>query len=132
MERLFVDRRLCFGLHCGHYLNLLSEFIANSMVCFLDMRIVNYIDDFLVTDTSFESCQDAKYKVIKFLRFLGFLISWNQVSLPSQIMTYLGITINSIKMELRLPPDKIDKMKSALEQMDGKKSTTKKQIEQDK
>lgn len=130
VERLFVDRRLCFGLRCGsYYLNLLSEFIANTMVRYHDMRKVNYLDDFLVTDVSFESCQDAQSKVIKFLRFLGLHISWNKVSPPSQVTNYLGVTIDSVKMELRLPPDKIEKMTAALDSLGGKKSATKKQIE---
>lgn len=129
-EKWFVDRRLCFGLRCGpYYLYLLSEFIANTMVRFHNMRIVNYLDDFLVTDSSFDLCQESQNKVITFLRFLGLHISWAKVTPPSQITNYLGVTIDSVKMELRLPPEKLDKLNAALEQFSGKKSATKKQIE---
>lgn len=70
-ERGFVDRRLCFGLHCGpFYFNLLSEFMANSMSRLYGMRIVNYLDDFFITDSSFESRQNSQSNVIKSYVFL--------------------------------------------------------------
>lgn len=52
---------------------------------------------------------------IKLLRFLGFYVSWKKVTPPSQVTTYLGIEIDSVRMELRLPEGKILKLRALLD-----------------
>lgn len=56
---------------CGpFYFNLLSEFIADTLCDIFDITVVNYLDDFLVRDCSFEKCQESQTKVIAFLMYL--------------------------------------------------------------
>lgn len=77
-----------------------------------EMFVVNYLDDFLVKGSTLEECQENQQALIDFLRFLGLHISWHKVSSPAQVAIYLGITIDSQKMELRLPEGKIEKLLS--------------------
>lgn len=131
VEHYYVDRRMCFGLKCGpYYFNLLSEFVHDVLVSTFQLRLVNYLDDFLVIGSSFDECQSAQNKVIQFLHFLGLQISWSKVTPPSQVTTYLGIEIDSVRMELRLPVGKIEKLRVALDKFSVKKSASKHQLEQ--
>lgn len=84
--------------------------------------VVNYLDNFLVKGASLEDCQENQHLVIDFLRFLRLHISWHKVSPTSQVTVYLGITINSQKMELHLPEGKLDKLNALLCDFEGKKN----------
>lgn len=129
-EKFFIDRRLCFGLKCGpFYFNLLSEFVYNECSSRYDIQMVNYLDDFICVSRSYDECIHAQFSVIQFLRFIGMQISWSKVTPPSQVTIYLGITIDSLKMELRLPENKVGKMKKLVADFKSKSSATKHQLE---
>ena len=51
----------------------------------------------------------AQQMVVKTLRFLGFHVSFDKLICPSTSVTYLGIIIDSARMELRLPEGKLVK-----------------------
>ena len=128
--RLMVERRLCFGTRCGpFYFNLISDFITRSLTVKYGMKVVNYLDDFLVMGDTYDSCLWAQQMAIAFLRNLGFQISWKKVTSPSKITVYLGIILDSEKMELRLPEGKLGKLSEVLKKFDCKKSASKKQLE---
>lgn len=117
-EHYFHDRRLCFGLRTGPYqFNLISSFIAEVLFHIHGIKVVQYLDDFLCTGPTFTACQLAQNHIIRILRFLGFYVSWKKVSAPSQVCVYLGIEIDSIKMELRLPEGKLTKIRDLLSQV---------------
>lgn len=60
------------------------------------------------------ACQRAQNCIIRLLRFVGFYVSWKKIQPPSRVTTFLGITIDAIRMELRLPPHKLEKLRSLL------------------
>lgn len=74
--------------------------------------VVNYLDDFLVKGNMFEQCHYNQKLVIDFLRFFRLHISWHKVLPLAQVTVYLGITIDSIKMELCLHEGKLENYKS--------------------
>ena len=88
-----------------------------------------YLDDFLVLGHTKEEAQLAQNIVIKILRYLGFYISWAKVTPPSQICRYLGLDIDSIEMELRLPKDKLEKLILSVNTFKDKSSISKKELE---
>ena len=45
------------------------------------------------------------------IRKLGFSINWKKVVDPSQVLVFLGIEIDTVKLELRLPKDKLMQLK---------------------
>ena len=63
------------------------------------------------------------------IELLGASVSWNKVTLPSTITTFLGITINCAKMELSLPKEKVIKLESCLNNTLVKGCATKKDLE---
>lgn len=125
-----VDHRLCFGLKCGpFYFNLISEFVQRVLVERYDMRVVQYLDDFCVIGGSYQECLFFQQKVIETLRYLGFMISWKKVSSPATMAVYLGIEIDSEKMQLRLPEVKLIKLREALERASKKDKISRKNLE---
>ena len=52
--------------------------------------------------------------LIQLLRKLGFSIAYDKVEGPTQVLTFLGIQIDTRDMSLRLPPNKIKKLKAVL------------------
>ena len=68
------------------------------------MRLVAYIDDFLVMAESKELARDHTLGLIFLLENLGFIIHPEKsVTTPSQELEFLGMVIQFQTMELRLP-----------------------------
>lgn len=129
-ESFFHDNRLCFGLRTGPFqFNKISSFVAKTLHELHGITIVQYLDDFFCSGHCFSTCQLAQNAVINLLRYLGFYISWKKVSPPSQITTYLGIEIDSLAMELRLPKGKLEKLKLLLSDVETLSSIDRKSLE---
>ena len=129
-EVFIEDSRLCFGLSLGPMIfNSISNFVYSILTDIYNLQTVNYLDDFLVLGHTKEEAQLAQNIVIKLLRYLGFYISWAKVTPPSQICRYLGLDIDSIEMELRLPKDKLDKLILSVNTFKDKSSISKKELE---
>lgn len=129
-QRYLIDNRLCFGLRCGPYFfNLISEFIHDKLVQLYNIRLVNYLDDYLTMCNSYEGCLENQRLVIAMLRFVGFQVSWKKVTAPSQKTVYLGIEIDSNLMCISLPEVKVLKMKRMVKEFHGRRSASKKQLE---
>lgn len=129
-QKFLVDKRLCFGLRCApYYFNLISEFFFNVLTERYSLRVVNYLDDFAALGASYEECLFAQSTVIYFLRYLGFHISWNKITAPSQCAVYLGIIIDTSRMELRLPECKVQKTLNMLRKVGNSKCISRKNLE---
>ena len=129
-NRSFVDNRLSFGLRLGPcYFEELSEFIHDYLFETYQMRIVNYLDDFIAIAPSYEQCILEQSRIIGLLRFLGFHVSYEKVKPPSQCTTYLGIEIDSNSMELRLPAEKLAKLYKLLSKYMSMEKVTKLDLE---
>ena len=113
--KMMVDRRLCFGLRCApNIFNSLSSFIVKIAHARGARHVINYLDDFLIIAPSSEKCRVDRDIVVDTIRLLGFEVSWKKVTDPSPVTTFLGITIDSQKMELSLPLAKVEKLKALI------------------
>lgn len=72
--------------------------------------VTYYLDDFICIDSSFERCQYMQLVFLHSLLYLGFNISWPKCSSPNKISRYLGIDFDSLKIQLRIPEDKMAKL----------------------
>ena len=124
------DGRMCFGLRVGPMqFDNVSEFIYRILSDLYGIQIVNYLDDFIVLSSSEDETQWAQNRVINTLRYLGFHISWSKVTSPSQVCRFLGLDIDSNEMEIRLPLDKLEKLKGLSAKYINKNSIGKKELE---
>lgn len=123
-----VDNFLSFGTRMAAFLfNRITDSITRYMrshgyTCF------NYLDDLLVLGRSFSECQAGQLFLHSTLRSLGFYIAYKKVLSPSQVQVYLGVEIDSLTMELRLPRDKLAKLHTELLFFAGRRRATRKQL----
>ena len=129
-EELLFDVRVCFGIKSAPFLfTQISNFVTRCMRRRGFVKIVNYLDDFLVFGDSFNSCQEAQMTLIILLGSLGFEVAWKKCSSPSTSTQYLGIIFDSISMEMSLPSSKIHKLHSELLFFENKTRATKRQLQ---
>ena len=130
VQQWFEDNRMCFGLRLGpSYFNLISNFVYEALSSKYGIRVVNYLDDFITIGSSYDDCRAAQEAVIGMLRFLGFHVSFNKLICPSTCVTYLGVIIDSVRMELRLPEGKLVKLINLIDSQLSKKRVSKKDLE---
>ena len=124
------DLRLCFGLRCAPNIsNSISDLIVHIGNAWGADRVINYLDDFLIIASDAETCTAHQDIVTSVIELLGFDVAWKKVTDPSTVTTFLGITIDSINMELSLPLAKVQKLKDLLSDLLAKGSATKKDLE---
>ena len=129
-ERWFVDNRLCFGSSLGPmYFNKISTFLYDVLTDDYGLNVVNYLDDFIAVAKEHDSCTNAQSCIIHLLRFLGLHVSFAKVVHPAKCVVYLGIIIDSDRMELRLPEHKVIKLKNLLDYLMLKRRISKKELE---
>lgn len=82
------------------------------------LRLVIYIDDILILGRSIEEIKSHADKALSLLQELGFRIKWEKCQLePTQRVKFLGFIVDSVKMTLSLPHDKIHKIRKESRQL---------------
>lgn len=125
----YQDNFLCFGCRAAPFIfNRLTDSVARFMrskniVCF------NYLDDLICLSETYEKGVHDQLFLIYQLRRLGFYIAWEKVTSPSRVCKYLGLEIDTISMELRLPRDRLEKLRKELLFWRGQKKATYKQLQ---
>ena len=124
------DLRLCFGFRCAPTIfDMLLGFIVKIAHSRGAVNVTNYLDDFLVSASDYDSCLMARQIVTSSIELLGFQVSWKKVTEPNTITTFLGITIDSMKFELSLPMEKVVKLKDLMSTVLSRGHTSKKELE---
>ena len=81
------------------------------------VRAVVYIDDILIMAASEEECKKHTALLVSWLRSLGLSISWEKSELtPAQLRLFLGVLVDSLRMQFRLPQKKVDACMTAARQ----------------
>lgn len=124
----YVDNFLCFGSRSAPFIfTRLTEAICRY---FRDLGIqcFGYLDDIICLSRSFEEGIKDQLFLLSTLRRLGFYIAWHKVSSPAQVCTYLGIVLDIEKRQLRLPTDRLARVRKELEFWNGRKKASEKQL----
>ena len=109
MELLYIDTCLPFGLRSAPKLfnvlaELLSWMVRQQNVSFL----IHYLDDFITMGPPSSSiCQNNLDTIIHICNYLGVPLAFEKVERPSTTLPFLGITLDTMKMEARLPEGKL-------------------------
>ena len=131
-NKFYVDRCLPFGLRSApfifnQYADALEWILRNNYAI---TDIIHYLDDFLlVSSPSTRQCEQALQLMLEVLTRLGFPIAIEKLEGPAVTLSFLGILIDTIRMELRLPPDKLEALTQLLEQWHNiKRKITKREL----
>ena len=128
----YLDKVLPFGLRSAPYIfNQLSDAIEWILLNKCSISFVCHIlDDFFIVEPPFYTppldslCQASLSSMIFTFKNLNIPISAAKTEGPSQIILFMGIILDSGKMEGRLPEDKVERIKSALSTFQSQRSTT--------
>lgn len=125
-----VDKKLMFGskLAPGIF-HRLSQAVKRMLKKRGIEACVVYLDDFLIIAPTEEACIRAMNILITLLRKLGFSISWSKVAGPSQSITFLGVNIDTIRMMLELPQDKLHETIALIDKFSSMKRASRKQLQ---
>ena len=78
----------------------------------LGERLIAYIDDILILAESKEVVVDQVEALIYLLKCLGFIINEKKsITTSTQVIEFLGLTVDSVSMKLKLPSEKMKKIR---------------------
>ena len=106
------DKRLPFGARASPMIfHRLTQAVCRIMAN-KGYTVLAYLDDFLIIEPTHLRCRAAFDTLINLLQCLGFTINWTKVLYPTQCLTFLGIEIDTVQCELRLPDDRVTELLS--------------------
>ena len=107
-----IDTKLPYGGKSGPgILNCIIQSVRRMIMHRGFTAIVIYLDDFLIIAPTFKECQYWSVTIMDLLLRLGFQISPGKVVDPRQQLTFLGIQIDTVVLELSLPHGKLTETK---------------------
>ena len=126
----FYDTRLCFGASASvGIFHRLTQSVVRMLQRQGIFSVVCYLDDFLIIANSKNQCQNHMDALLGLLKNLGFTINWKKVVPPTQCITFLGISINSLDMSLSIPSDKLLDIKNTAIAWQHKTKATKRDLQ---
>ena len=129
----YFDKCLPFGLSSScaifEWFSSAAEWAVKHHSRNMIKWLTHYIDDFfLVASTRPQAERQLEFLLIVF-RLLGIPISKDKLEGPLQVLVFLGIEIDTILMEARLPANKLIELVSTVKLWLNKNQTTRKELE---
>ena len=112
-DGVYIDTCLPFGLRSAPKLfNILADLLAwiakQNRISFL----IHYLDNFLTMGPpSSPICQQNLNLLIRICSYLGVPLALEKVEGPSTVLPFLGIVLDTTRMEARLPDEKLTRLK---------------------
>ena len=129
-KQLYIDTCLPFGLRSAPKLfNILADFLAWILNQQGVSPVLHYLDDFLTMgQADSATCHNNFTTIQQTCQKLGIPLALEKLEGPSHSLTFLGIEIDTIHMEARLPQDKLSRISKQLTSWLGKRKATKREI----
>lgn len=127
----YLDRALPFGLRSAPKIfNAVADFIAWVLHCEGIPFLIHYLDDFLFFDPPGSHTTATVRPLAEWLfNCMGAPIAQHKTEGPTTSLTFLGIVIDTNLFQLRLPQEKVDRLKDMLLRWRSRKACTKKELE---
>ena len=108
----FQDRALPFGLRSAP---IIFTAVANGLACNGVKNFIHYLDDFFFAGPPGSAdCAQALEVAVPLCSKLGLPVALSKVEGPATVLTFLGIEIDTVHQELRLPQTKLSKLKASI------------------
>ena len=136
-DKYFYDRVLPFGLRSAPFLfNQLSEAIEWILIhkCFISF-VCHILDDFLLIEPPSPSapfdqtCRASLSSMLLTFQNLNIPVAPKKTEGPCTVIEFMGIVLDSNRMEARLPRDKVERILEALASFEKKRSCTLKELQ---
>ena len=123
--KVFQFTCLPFGLSSAPWVFTKTLKPVAAFVRGLGWRVVFYIDDILLMAETKERARDQTMGLTHLLQSLGFTLNEKKVILePTRKLDFLGFTVDTVSMELRLPGDKLKKIRAEARKIWGAESVS--------
>ncbi len=127
----YVDGTLPFGLRSAP---LLFTAVGDAIEWVATRKgakwLRHYIDDFVsVGRRGTNECAEAMSIFKRTCQWLGMPLDERKEEGPSEVLTFLGLEIDTLKMEVRLPQEKLREMRGILKRWRGMKSCRRRDLE---
>ena len=128
--RIFVDKTLPFGLRSAPKI---FSALADALEWVLQneglTEVLHYLDDFLTMGRpgSGECLRNLRI-LCEVCERLGLPLAIEKVEGPAVVLVFLGILLDTVRMEMRLPPEKLARLKTMVAEWLGRKKATKRQL----
>lgn len=131
MDRIYVDTKLPFGLRSAPKIfNALADGLEWCVAAAGVPDIFHYLDDFAVVGPpGSDLCLQYLSTLKRVCQDLGVPLAPEKEEGPSTKLTLLGIEIDTVKGELRLPEDKLHRLLGMLGDWHAKKCCTRRELE---
>ena len=128
--RLYHDVCLPFGLRSSP---LIFNCFADALLWILSNKFgvvgaCHYLDDFLLSGSSEDDCRTKRDLFLFSLSILGVPIAEDKLEGPSQVLTFLGIEIDTQAGLLRVPPTKLVEIKGLVILWTSRRKCTKREL----
>lgn len=129
-EQFYFYQRLAFGCRSSP---VIFDHLSQA-VCWIAQNncnipyILHLLDDFLTISAPNSDGEDIMKRLCKIFKDLGIPLAAHKTVGPSTELEYLGIILDSVNMEARLPEDKITRITAFLETTLEKRSCTKREL----
>ncbi|MES9880226.1 MAG: reverse transcriptase domain-containing protein [Sedimenticola sp.] len=122
----FIDKCVPFGcsISCSLFERFATfvEFYVKS--CMSSGSLIHYLDDFLGGDRTDEACAQAMAIFKDCAAKLNIPLADEKSAGPTEIISYLGMELDSAKMVVRIPQEKLTDLVSKIENILGKPKST--------
>lgn len=135
--KYYYDKVLPFGLRSAPYIfNQLSdalEWILKNK-CLISF-VCHILDDFLIMEPASPgvlqeiACQTSLNAMLLTFKNLNIPIAPGKTEGPRTVLEFMGIILDTIRMEARLPADKIERLRTAFELFQKRRSCTLKELQ---
>ena len=130
----YYERVLPFGLRSSPRLwemfaAAMHHFIAVDLVDSHGAVVIHYVDDFLFIAKSKQQAQAMLDGARRLARELGIPWADDKTEGPSTCLTFLGVEINTLTMQARLPDTKLLELRQLITAWLGKKSASLNELE---
>ena len=130
-NQVYIGISLPFGLRSAP---IIFTALADALQWVIEQRgtshVAHYLDDFVTVGTpNTDQCYINQQIICRTCQELGIPLAPHKTVGPSTCLVFLGIEIDTIAMELRLPQEKLHKLQELLQEWQLKKTCTRHSLE---
>ena len=126
-----IDGMLPFGLRSAPKLfNAVADALEWCVVQQGVRLIYHYLDDYVVLGSpGTEECGNYLFILQRVCHELGVPLAPEKQDGPAEVLTFLGIEIDTIRQELRLPVEKLQRLLQMVNEWERRKACTRRELE---
>lgn len=129
--KLYIDTTLPFGLRSAPKIfNALADALQWIFEQHGVSSVLHYLDDFLILGApDSDECKRALEMVLQLCQLLGVPVAVHKTEGPSFILVFLGIELDTNRMEIRLPKEKLQRLVDEIAKWKLRQSCTKRELQ---